>query len=212
MRRNRYDLWKRGIDVVVASLALMVSAPLQLVIAAMVRKRLGAPVLFRQPRPGKDSRIFQLVKFRTMLEPDASRGLVSDIDRTTPFGAWLRSTSLDELPTLWNVVKGDMSLVGPRPLLVEYLDRYSARERLRHEVRPGVTGLAQVNGRNGLSWSEKFEFDVRYVAERSFRLDVAIMRATVVTVIRRRGVNANDAETMPEFLGTVEPTEREALP
>lgn len=212
MHRGHYDPWKRTIDVVVASLALVVSAPMQLVIAAMVRKCLGPPVLFRQLRPGEDDQVFRMVKFRPMLEPDGSPGLESDADRTTPFGEWLRSTSLDEIPTLWNVVKGDMSLVGPRPLLMAYLDGYSARERVRHEVRPGVTGLAQVNGRNGISWPEKFAFDVRYVTERSLSLDFAIMRATVATVVRRRGVDANNGETMPKFLGTVGPSDSEALP
>jgi lipopolysaccharide/colanic/teichoic acid biosynthesis glycosyltransferase len=202
MNRNGYDLWKRIIDVVVGSVALVLSLPLQAVVAALVRAHLGRPVLFRQRRPGKDDQIFELVKFRTMLDPDPARGLVADADRTTAFGAWLRSTSLDELPTLWNVVKGDMSLVGPRPLLVLYLDRYSPHERLRHQVRPGVTGLVQINGRNQLSWSEKFALDLRYVAERSLALDVAIMVATVTAVIRRRGINASDQETMPEFLGS----------
>lgn len=198
--RRRYDMFKRLIDVVVASLALVASAPVQLVLVVLVRRNLGSPVLFRQRRPGKDERIFELVKFRTMLEPDPSKGLVSDADRITPFGSWLRSTSLDELPTLWNIVKGDMSLVGPRPLLIKYLDRYSPEERRRHEVRPGLTGLAQVNGRNTVDWPQRLALDVRYVAERSFRLDLAIIAATVSLVLRRHGVDLEGQE--PEFLGS----------
>jgi len=197
---RRYDPVKRAIDLVVGAVALAVSAPLQLVLAGLVRKNLGSPVLFRQKRPGKDEQIFELVKFRTMLEPDPDRGLVSDADRTTAFGAWLRSTSLDELPTLWNVVRGDMSLVGPRPLLVRYLDRYSPQERHRHDVRPGLTGLAQVNGRNMLGWPERLALDVRYVTDRSLRLDLTIIAATVSMVVRRRGVALDGEE--PEFLGS----------
>lgn len=197
---RRYDPVKRAIDLVVASTALVVSAPVQLVIAGLVRRKLGSPVLFRQRRPGKDERIFELVKFRTMLEPDPSRGLVSDADRITPFGTWLRSTSLDELPTLWNIVKGDMSLVGPRPLLVHYLERYSQEERHRHDIRPGLTGLAQINGRNHVDWPERLALDVKYVAERSLRMDLTIIAATVAMVLRRRGVDLEGEE--PEFLGS----------
>ena len=201
MRGRAYDPLKRAIDVTVSSVALVVSAPLQAVLALLVRRKLGSPVLFRQQRPGKDDRVFELVKFRTMLEPDPQRGLVTDEQRMTPFGAFLRSTSLDELPTLWNVVKGDMSLVGPRPLLVQYLDRYSALERRRHEVRPGVTGLAQVSGRNALCWAEKFALDVEYVDRRSLLLD---LRSWSRRFLRRSGVRASAAEgdvTMPEFMG-----------
>jgi lipopolysaccharide/colanic/teichoic acid biosynthesis glycosyltransferase len=197
--RRRYDVLKRLMDVTVASAALAVSAPIQLVLAGLVRRRLGSPVLFRQRRPGKDEEIFELVKFRTMREPDPGRGLVTDADRITPFGAWLRSTSLDELPTFWNILKGDMSLVGPRPLLVRYLDRYSATERRRHEVRPGLTGLAQVHGRNTVDWPRRLALDVQYVDQRSLRLDIAILLATVSMVLRRRGVDIQGEE--PEFLG-----------
>ncbi|WP_322920495.1 sugar transferase [Nocardioides renjunii] len=201
-----YDPLKRSVDLVVGSAALVVSLPAQLVIAVLLRVKLGPRVFFRQQRPGKDERVFELVKFRTMLEPDSARGLVTDADRLTPFGAFLRSTSLDELPTLWNVVRGDMSLVGPRPLLVRYLDRYTAEQRRRHEVRPGVTGLAQVSGRNAISWEEKFAMDVEYVERRSLALDLQILWATVAQVARRRDINAEGAATMPEFLGTSEAT------
>ena len=173
-----YDPVKRLIDLVVGGIALVVSAPLQAVVAILVRRKLGSPVLFRQPRPGKDGVIFEMAKFRTMLEVDESKGLVTDEQRMTKFGALLRSTSLDELPTLWHVVRGDMALVGPRPLLVRYLDRYTPEQRRRHEVRPGVTGLAQVSGRNAITWDEKFAKDVEYVDNRSLFLDLTIVGRT----------------------------------
>ena len=196
-----YDPVKRGIDVVVGSVALILTAPLQAVLALLVRRKLGSPVLFRQPRPGKDGQVFELAKFRTMLEPDESRGLVTDEQRMTPFGAFLRSTSLDELPTLWNVVRGDMSLVGPRPLLVRYLDRYTPEQARRHEVRPGVTGLAQVSGRNAITWDEKFAKDVEYVETRSLVTDAKVIWRTVVQVVRRDGISAEGEATMSEFEG-----------
>ena len=199
MRVDHYDRSKRLIDIAIASGALLVSAPLQLVVAILVRRRMGPPVLFRQDRPGKGERIFEMVKFRSMLEPDAASGVLDDRDRLTEFGAWLRATSLDELPTLWNVLKGDMSLVGPRPLLVSYLDRYSEQQRRRHEVRPGLTGLAQISGRNGLSWKDRFELDVEYVDRRSLRLDVEIMARTVCTVLRREGISGGGSVTMTEY-------------
>ena len=186
----------------VSSVLLVVTLPLQGLLALVVHRRLGSPVLFRQERPGKDEVIFELVKFRTMLEPDPAHGLISDSDRLTRLGHFLRSTSLDELPTLWNVVRGDMSLVGPRPLLVQYLGRYSPVQRRRHEVRPGITGLAQVSGRNGLDWEEKFALDVDYVDSRSPRLDFAILVRTVGKVLKRDGISASGEATMPEFLGT----------
>lgn len=196
-----YDPVKRVIDLVVGGLALLLSAPLQAVLALVIRRRLGSPVLFRQPRPGKDGEVFELVKFRTMVEVDEAKGLFTDADRLTPFGALLRSTSLDELPTLWNVVKGDMSLVGPRPLLVRYLERYTPEQARRHEVRPGVTGLAQVSGRNALTWDDKFSKDVEYVENRSLVLDLKIVWRTVAQVIKRDGISADGDVTMPEFTG-----------
>ena len=199
MRGAAYDPLKRFIDVLIGGLALVVSLPVQAVLALLVRLKLGSPVLFRQPRPGKDERVFELIKFRTMVDVDPARGLVTDEQRMTTLGVVLRSTSLDELPTLWNVVKGDMSLVGPRPLLVRYLDRYSAEERRRHEVRPGVTGLAQVSGRNALTWADKFLMDVEYVDGRSLRMDVQIVARTVGQVIRRAGIAAEGSATMPEL-------------
>lgn len=201
MNLRRYDPWKRLIDVFVSSVGLIVTAPIQAAIAAMVRIRLGSPVLFRQDRPGKNGRVFRLVKFRTMLQPDPAQGTVTDAQRLTPFGTFLRSTSLDELPTLWNVLKGDMSLVGPRPLLVQYLERYTPEQERRHAVRPGVTGLAQVNGRNAISWGKKFAMDLEYVDRRSLRLDAWIVRQTVVKVVRRDGISAAGGATMPEFMG-----------
>jgi lipopolysaccharide/colanic/teichoic acid biosynthesis glycosyltransferase len=196
-----YDAVKRTLDVLIGSAVLVLSAPLQAVLAVLVRRRLGSPVLFRQRRPGKDGRVFELVKFRTMREPDPASGRVSDADRLTAFGAFLRATSLDELPTLWNVVKGDMSLVGPRPLLVQYLERYTPEQARRHEVRPGVTGLAQVSGRNAITWSEKFAKDVEYVDRCSLALDASIIWRTVAQVVRRDGISADGDVTMPEFTG-----------
>jgi lipopolysaccharide/colanic/teichoic acid biosynthesis glycosyltransferase len=191
---------KRGLDVTVSAIGLVVSAPVQLVTAGVVLRAHGRPVLFRQPRPGRDGVVFELVKFRTMRHPDATH--VTDADRLTSVGRLLRSTSLDELPTLWNVLKGDMSLVGPRPLLVEYLPRYSTDQARRHEVRPGVTGLAQVSGRNGLSWEDKFALDVEYVDNRSLRLDLVILFRTVRSVVRRQGISGDGEATMSVFMGS----------
>lgn len=200
--RRPYDPIKRALDLLVGAALLVASLPVQAVVALLIRRRLGPPVLFRQPRPGKDGEVFELVKFRTMAAADPDRGLVSDADRMTALGATLRSTSLDELPTLWNVVRGDMSLVGPRPLLVQYLARYTPEQARRHEVRPGVTGLAQVSGRNLLKWEDKFAKDVEYVDRRSLRLDLAIVLRTVAGVLRREGVTAEGEATMTEFLGS----------
>lgn len=192
---------KRIFDLVLALPAFIASLPVQAVVAAIVALRMGRPVLFRQPRPGLHGEVFELVKFRTMLDIDESRGLVTDAERMTPLGSFLRSSSLDELPTLWNIIRGDMSLVGPRPLLVRYLSRYTPEQMRRHEVRPGLTGLAQVLGRNALTWERKLELDVEYVDHHSIRGDVAILLATVVKVLRRDGVAAADSVTMPEFMG-----------
>ena len=174
--------------------------PLVAAIALLVRIRIGSPIFFRQRRPGRRGEIFELVKFRTMRDAaDASGHPLPDAERLTPFGRWLRASSLDELPELWNVLKGDMSLVGPRPLLIEYLPRYSERQARRHEVRPGITGLAQVMGRNALSWQEKFEWDVRYVDTRSFWLDLKILLRTLKAVFFREGISARGEATMPEY-------------
>ncbi|MET7751505.1 sugar transferase [Micromonospora sp. NPDC005367] len=197
-----YDPVKRLIDVVGAVVLLVLTAPLMVVVALLVATSLGRPVLFRQARAGRDGAPFVLVKFRTMRPPAPEQGRVADGDRLTALGRWLRATSLDELPTLWNVLRGEMSLVGPRPLLPEYLERYSLHQARRHEVRPGVTGLAQVRGRNGLGWDEKLDLDVRYVDNRSLRFDLSILAATVVTVLRRDGINAEGSATAHEFLGT----------
>lgn len=202
MRGRAYDPLKRAIDIVGAAALLLLTGPIQAVVAVFVRRDVGSPVLFRQARPGKDERVFELIKFRTMRDEDPARGLVTDDDRLTPFGVLLRSTSLDELPTLWNVLRGDMSLVGPRPLLVRYLERYSSENRRRHEVRPGITGLAQVSGRNAISWDQKFAKDVEYVDQRSLALDVAILVRTMAGVVRRDGISDSAGLTMTEFVGT----------
>ena len=191
---------KRAFDLVVVVTTSPVWLPVFGLVAILVRLKLGAPVFFRQRRPGWRGEIFELVKFRTMLDTrDPAGRLRPDAERLTPFGRWLRSTSLDELPELWNVLRGEMSLVGPRPLLVEYLPRYNERQARRHEVRPGLTGLVQVRGRNALGWEEKFEWDVRYVETRSFWLDLQILLLTVKAVLFREGINAKGDATMPEF-------------
>ena len=193
---------KRLIDVLVSGLGLVAGAPVMGAVAVAVRRDLGSPVLFRQPRPGQHGKPFELIKFRTMLETVDSAGLLSDADRMTPFGAFLRSTSLDELPTLWNVFRGDMSLVGPRPLLMEYLERYTPAQSRRHEVRPGVTGLAQIRGRNALTWDEKFAADFEYVDNLGPGMDARILIATVAAVLRREGISAEGTATMPLFQGS----------
>lgn len=193
---------KRLMDLVLTMPALLVSLPIQAVTAAAIRLTMGSPVLFRQQRPGLNGEPFEMLKFRTMSLPDRDKGLVTDADRMTRLGSFLRSTSLDELPTLWNIVKGDMSVVGPRPLLVQYLDRYSPEQARRHEVRPGLTGLAQVSGRNTLSWETKFAYDVEYVDTHSPALDLRIIVRTVVQVLRRDGISAEGEVTMREFMGS----------
>lgn len=193
---------KRLFDIVASSLALIVLSPFMVVIALMVRWKLGGPVLFRQIRPGKDAKPFEMLKFRTMTDARDSEGrLLSDAERLTPFGRFLRSTSLDELPELWNVLKGDMSLVGPRPLLMEYLPLYSVEQARRHEVKPGLTGWVQVNGRNALSWEEKFALDIWYVDNRSFWLDMRIVALTFIRIVKRDGISHADSATMPPFRG-----------
>lgn len=194
---------KRALDLTVSALALVILSPLLLVIAGLVWLRLGRPIFFKQQRPGLRGEPFTLIKFRTMrLAPiDPSDGS-SDQDRLDPFGARLRSTSLDELPELWNVLKGDMSLVGPRPLLMHYLPLYSERQARRHEVRPGVTGWAQVNGRNATPWPERLEMDVWYVENRSLRLDLKILAMTLPSALRRSGVTQEGQATVEYFTGS----------
>ncbi len=199
---RRYDVGKRAIDIVASLVGLLLTAPLQAVIAVLVARALGRPVLFRQQRPGRDGKPFVLFKFRTMREPDEARDLITDLQRLTPLGARLRSASLDELPTLWNVLRGDMSLVGPRPLLMRYLDRYTPDQTRRHHVRPGITGLAQVSGRNALTWEQKFAADLEYVRRRNFALDLRILALTIRAVLRRDGISADGEATMSEFLGS----------
>ena len=216
MKRSHrvYDVVKRALDVAASALALIVLSPVLLVVAALVRIELGAPVVFRQPRPGKDGRIFTLYKFRTMR--DAPFGttridaVASDAERLTPLGRSLRGTSLDELPQLVNVFCGDMSIVGPRPLLPEYLDRYNEEQARRHEVRPGITGWAQVNGRNAVSWDERFTMDVWYVDHRSFTLDARIAFRSLSALVSREGVSAPGVETMEPFQGDSETTTKES--
>jgi len=193
---------KRVFDFAAALAALLVLLLPLLVLSILVRRRLGTPVFFRQTRPGLGGRPFEMLKFRTMNdERDAAGVLKPDSERLTDFGRWLRATSLDELPELWNVLKGDMSLVGPRPLLMQYLPLYSPRQARRHEVRPGITGWAQVNGRNALNWPQKFELDVWYVENRSLWLDIRILWLTVRSVLRRDGISAAGEATMPAFTG-----------
>ena len=194
---------KPVLDRVLAGAALVALSPALGGLALLVRRRLGSPVLFRQVRPGLHGRPFEMIKFRTMTEASDDEGrLLPDGDRLPAFGHWLRATSLDELPELWNVLRGEMSLVGPRPLLMHYLDRYTPTQARRHDVRPGITGWAQVNGRNAISWEEKFELDVWYVEHLSLALDAAILLRTVLGVVRRDGISAADHATVQEFTGT----------
>lgn len=205
MRRKRgiYEKYiKRLLDFLLSLTALIILSPILLVTAVLVRMKLGSPVLFRQLRPGKDEKIFRMYKFRSMTdERDENGELLPDEVRLTSFGRKLRATSLDELPELINIVKGDMSIVGPRPLLVKYLELYDERQKRRHEVRPGFTGLAQVNGRNSISWEEKFEWDVTYVESVSFLQDLKIVVQTVKTVVMHEGISSGTSETMEAFRG-----------
>lgn len=197
----RYVEVKRGLDVLGASLALVALSPMIGAVAVAVRLKLGSPVLFIQRRPGKDGRPFDLLKFRSMLPLDHERGWVTDEERLTRFGRVLRATSLDELPSLVNVVKGEMSLIGPRPLMMKYLPLYTEHQARRHEVRPGVTGLAQVSGRNGLGWDARLDLDVDYVDRISARLDASVLFKTVLVVLGRSGVSSEDSVTVDDFLG-----------
>lgn len=193
---------KRAFDIVASALALLLLSPVLACVALLVALKMGRPIFFRQQRPGLDEKPFTMLKFRTMLDAHDAKGQpLSDAQRLTPFGQWLRSTSLDELPELWNVLKGDLSLVGPRPLLMEYLPHYNSTQRRRHEVRPGLTGWAQIHGRNAVDWSERFELDVWYVDHRSFRLDMKILAMTIGLVFSRRGVSAQGEATMRKFMG-----------
>ena len=193
---------KRCLDFLLSLAALIILSPVLLLVAILVRCKLGSPILFKQERPGLHEKIFCMYKFRTMTDAkDADGNLLPDEVRLTKFGKLLRSTSLDELPELFNILKGDMAIVGPRPLLVQYLPRYNERQRRRHDVRPGFTGLAQVKGRNSISWQEKFEWDVRYVENVSFLMDLRIIAKTVKVVLKRDGISSETSATMEEFRG-----------
>lgn len=198
--------FKRPIDKICSLLAIIVFSWLYIIVAILVRVKLGSPVLFKQDRPGKDEKIFKLYKFRTMTDAkDENGNLLPDEVRLTKFGKMLRATSLDELPEAFNILKGDMSVVGPRPLLVRYLPRYNAEQKRRHEVRPGLTGLAQVNGRNTVSWADKFAYDVKYVDKITFAGDVKIILDTVLKAfVKREGISSETAATMEEFMGNTE--------
>ncbi|WP_354668603.1 sugar transferase [Pseudoalteromonas sp. C2R02] len=194
---------KRSFDIFVAFFALVLLSPVILVVVILVLNKLGSPILFRQKRPGLNSEIFEIIKFRSMKDvKDNSGNLLKDEDRLTSFGKKLRSSSLDELPGLWNVFKGDMSLVGPRPLLVEYLPLYTFEQSKRQKVRPGITGWAQINGRNAISWEQKFELDIWYVKNQSFLLDLKILLLTVRKVLLREGISSEGEATMAKFKGT----------
>ncbi|HMY00030.1 MAG TPA: sugar transferase [Agitococcus sp.] len=202
---------KRLYDALFASIALILLSPIIIIVAALISKKLGSPIFFQQIRPGLGGKPFKMVKFRTMLDAVDSQGNpLPDEVRLTDFGKFLRSTSLDELPELWNVLKGDMSLVGPRPLLMEYLPLYSADQARRHEVRPGVTGWAQINGRNAISWEQKFELDTWYVDNQSLWLDIKILFLTVWKVVHRDGISAAGEATMSRFMGSSDSKSKES--
>jgi lipopolysaccharide/colanic/teichoic acid biosynthesis glycosyltransferase len=200
---------KRLVDVVAAGAGLIILSPVIAVVALLVRAKLGSPALFKQDRPGLQGRPFTLIKFRTMLDArDVDGGPRPDAERMTAFGRWLRSSSVDELPELWNVLKGEMSLVGPRPLLMHYLPLYSPEQARRHDVRPGITGWAQINGRNAISWEEKFALDLWYVDNWSLAFDAKILLASLVSVFSRHGISAEGEATMPEFTGSPKTEDR----
>lgn len=194
--------FKRLLDVIISVFALMLFSPILLILAILIRINLGSPIIFKQKRPGKNGNIFEIYKFRTMnSNKDADGNLLSDNERLTSFGRFVRSTSLDELPELINILKGEMSLVGPRPLLVEYLTLYSDEQKHRHDVLPGLTGWAQVNGRNAISWNEKFKYDLEYVEKVSFLFDVKVVFYTIKIVLTRSGINQSSFNTMDKFRG-----------
>ena len=195
-------LIKRFMDFLIAALSIIIFSPLLIILAILVRVKLGGPVIFKQERPGLNGKVFKLYKFRTMTDAkDENGNLLDDEYRLTSFGKKLRSTSLDELPELYNILKGDMSIVGPRPLLVKYLPLYNDVQKRRHDVRPGLTGLAQVSGRNAITWTEKFNKDIEYVDKVSFGLDVSIFFKTIYCVLKREGINSDSAATMEDFTG-----------
>ena len=194
---------KRILDIILSLIALIIFSPLLIITAILVRFKLGSPILFRQARPGKNEKIFHILKFRTMTdEKDKDGNLLPDEIRLTKFGQFLRSTSIDELPELLNILKGDMAVVGPRPLLVQYLDRYNDEQRHRHDVKPGLTGLAQVNGRNRITWEQKFSYDLQYVKNVTFLGDCKIILQTVQKVFQRQGISSATSVTMEEFKGS----------
>jgi len=193
--------FKRFLDIIISLIFILCFWWLYIVIAILVRVKLGSPILFKQDRPGLNEKIFKMYKFRTMTdEKDKDGNLLPDTDRLTKFGKFLRSTSLDEIPELWNVLTGEMSLVGPRPLLVSYLNKYNEYEKRRHEVKPGITGWAQINGRNNTTWEERFKNDIYYVENISFELDLKIIIKTILKVLKRSDINQSDTETMKNFL------------
>ncbi|HFI0782906.1 TPA: sugar transferase [Streptococcus suis] len=203
MKKGLYEkFFKRLLDIILSFLAIILLSPIILMVSILVYFKLGSPVFFTQERPGKNEKIFKMYKFRTMTDEEDENGeLLPDSIRLTAFGKWLRSTSLDELPELFNILKGDMSIIGPRPLLVKYLPLYSAEQAKRHGVRPGLTGYAQANGRNSLSWEEKFTMDVEYVNNVTFIGDIRIILQTVRTVLKRSGISSTESATMEEFKG-----------
>ena len=202
-RRGIYERFiKRALDMILSGIAIIILSPILLIVAILVKTKLGSPVIFKQERPGLNERIFKMYKFRSMTDAKDENGeLLPDEERLTSFGKKLRSTSLDELPELFNIFKGDMSIVGPRPLMVSYLPLYNEFQKHRHDVRPGLTGLAQISGRNLLSWKERFEKDISYVENISFTLDMKIIFYTVKSVIKRDGISSNTSETMEDFMG-----------